>query len=415
MATQTIKQFKFGDNIYQFKDAVSGYTTEHYNAKNIFTHDEAEEGQSIVDMASVPNEHVCLRLIENNTIRSSHNIVGAGAIRVITDQNGNIIITSESEGESGGTILSAQIQATSPVVSSNGGVQTSTFATTISLADYYGDTKNPYNAKSAHYVLIGPTSGSAAPTFRALAVSDIPDLSGTYLTANSTLNAAKVSGTLPTSTYTNTTYSNATNSVSGLVQPWIYHSAASVGTGGTSSAAVTVNEASTTEGRYYAVETDVNGRLFVNVPWTDTNIDTHYTANLYTGASASAMANAAASGNVYLNLVENNTVRNSHLISSAGGTTISSDISGNVTISSLKKYSLSAVLTAANWSNNSQSITATGVDGTNTVFITAAQGSKDEYRNCQVQCTTQASNSLTFSCVTVPSNDIIINITALTD
>ena len=412
MATHTIKQFKFGDDIYQFKDAVSGYTTEHYNAKNVIA--SSATGQSDTTTA-LTNGHVYLNLIENETVRSSHNIVGAGVISVITDANGNLVITSDTEGEGGGTIISAQIQATSPVVSSDNSVQTSTFATTISLADYYGDTKNPYSAKSAHYVLAGPTSGSAAPTFRALAVSDIPDLSGTYLTANSTLNATKVSGTLPASTYTNTTYSNATNSISGLVQPWIYHSAASVGTGGTSSAAVTVNEASTTEGRYYAVETDVNGRLFVNVPWTDTNIDTHYIANLYTGASASATANTAANGNVYLNLVENNTIRNSHLISGAGGTTISSDGSGNVTISSLKKYSLSVVLSAENWANNSQSVNVAGVDGTNTVFITAVQSSKDEYRNCQVQCVTQASNSLTFSCVTVPSSDIIINVTALTD
>lgn len=412
MATHTIKQFKFGDDIYQFKDAVSGYTTEHYNAKNVIA--SSATGQSDTTTA-LTNGHVYLNLIENETVRSSHNIVGAGVISVITDANGNLVITSDTEGEGGGTIISAQIQATSPVVSSDNSVQTSTFATTISLADYYGDTKNPYSAKSAHQVLIGPTSGSAVPTFRALAVSDIPDLSGTYLTANSTLNASKVSGTLPASTYTNTTYSNATNSVSGLVQPWIYHSVASVGTGGTNSTAVTVNEASTTEGKYYAVETDVNGRLFVNVPWTDTNIDTHYTANLYTGASASATVNEAASGNVYLNLVENNTIRNSHLISGAGGTTVSSDESGNVTISSLKKYSLSVVLPVENWSNNSQSVSATGVDGTNTVFITAAQSSKDEYRNCQIQCTTQASNSLTFSCTTVPSSDIVINVTALTD
>lgn len=412
MATHTIKQFKFGDDIYQFKDAVSGYTTEHYNAKNVIAG--SSTGQSDTTTA-LQNGEVYLNLVENATVRSSHGIVGAGAIRVVTDANGNLVITSSSEGDEGGTILSAQIQATSPVVSSDSGIQTSTFATTISLADAYGDTKNPYGEKNAHYVLIGPTSGTAAPTFRALAVSDIPDLSGTYLTANSTLDASKVSGTLPSSTYIDTTYNNATNSISGLVKPWVYHSAASVGTGGTSSDAVTVNEVSSTNERYYAVETDVNGRLFVNVPWTDTNIDTHYTANLYTGANASAMANAAASGNVYLNLVENNTVRNSHLISGAGGTTVSSDGSGNMTISSLKKYSLSVVLPVENWSNNSQSVNATGVDGTNTVFITAAQSSKDEYRNCQVQCITQASNSLTFSCTTVPSNDIVINITALTD
>jgi len=51
--------------------------------------------------------------------------------------------------------------------------------TTISLANNYGDTKNPYAAKSPHYVLIGPSSGTstAAPTFRALVADDIPSLS----------------------------------------------------------------------------------------------------------------------------------------------------------------------------------------------------------------------------------------------
>ena len=55
---------------------------------------------------------------------------------------------------------------------------------TISLADAYGDTKNPYGTKTANYVLAGPTSGSAAvPSFRALVAADIPDLSDTYLTS----------------------------------------------------------------------------------------------------------------------------------------------------------------------------------------------------------------------------------------
>jgi hypothetical protein len=47
----------------------------------------------------------------------------------------------------------------------------------ISLASGYGDTQNPYAAKTANYVLAGPTSGTAAvPTFRGLVVADIPAL-----------------------------------------------------------------------------------------------------------------------------------------------------------------------------------------------------------------------------------------------
>ena len=83
-----------------------------------------------------------------------------------------------------GTVTSVRVQATSPVQSSTSTAQTSTLNTTISLADGYGDTKNPYGTKTANYVLAGPSSGSAAaPTFRKLVAADIPDLSSTYLTS----------------------------------------------------------------------------------------------------------------------------------------------------------------------------------------------------------------------------------------
>lgn len=83
-----------------------------------------------------------------------------------------------------GTVTSVRVQATSPVQSSTSTQQTASLNTTISLANGYGDTKNPYGTKTANYVLAGPTSGSAAvPTFRALIAADIPDLSDTYLTS----------------------------------------------------------------------------------------------------------------------------------------------------------------------------------------------------------------------------------------
>jgi len=84
-----------------------------------------------------------------------------------------------------GTVTSVRVQATSPVQSSTSTEQTASLNTTISLADAYGDTKNPYGTKTPHYVLAGPSSGTtaAAPSFRALVAADIPDLSGTYLTS----------------------------------------------------------------------------------------------------------------------------------------------------------------------------------------------------------------------------------------
>lgn len=52
-----------------------------------------------------------------------------------------------------GTVTSVQVGATSPVQSSSSGAQTSTLNTTISLADEYGDIKNPYGVKPAGTVL----------------------------------------------------------------------------------------------------------------------------------------------------------------------------------------------------------------------------------------------------------------------
>lgn len=74
-----------------------------------------------------------------------------------------------------GTVTSVQVSATSPVVSSTSTAQSSALSTTISLANGYGDTKNPYGTKTANYILAGPSSGSAAtPTFRALVAADMP-------------------------------------------------------------------------------------------------------------------------------------------------------------------------------------------------------------------------------------------------
>ena len=64
------------------------------------------------------------------------------------------------------------------------------------------------------------------------------------------------------------------------------------------------------------------------------NTDTHWTSGLITGASATAKSNAAVTtnGNVYLNLVENDTVRHSHNIVGSGSVTVTSDANGKITI-----------------------------------------------------------------------------------
>lgn len=94
-----------------------------------------------------------------------------------------------------GTVTSVRVQATSPVQSSTNTAQTTTLNTTISLANGYGDTKNPYGTKTANYVLAGPASGNAAvPGFRKLVAADIPAIGNITNAGDITTTAAIASG-----------------------------------------------------------------------------------------------------------------------------------------------------------------------------------------------------------------------------
>ena len=87
-----------------------------------------------------------------------------------------------------GTVTS--VTGTSPV-SSTGGTTPA-----ISLASGYGDTLNPYAAKTNNYVLAGAASGgSTTPTFRALVAADIPTtLSGTTFSGAVAMGTNRITG-----------------------------------------------------------------------------------------------------------------------------------------------------------------------------------------------------------------------------
>lgn len=83
------------------------------------------------------------------------------------------------------------------------------------------------------------------------------------------------------------------------------------------------------------------GTITINGTGTDlyapTNTDTHYVSGTVVGSSASAISNttsALTNGNVYMNHIENGSVKNSHKISGSGATTVTSDTSGNIVVSS---------------------------------------------------------------------------------
>lgn len=80
------------------------------------------------------------------------------------------------------------------------------------------------------------------------------------------------------------------------------------------------------------------GTITINGVATDlycqTNTDTHYTTHLYVGASGTAANAATSNGSTYIKLYDNTTNRASFKITGTGGTTVSSDSSGNITINS---------------------------------------------------------------------------------
>ena len=72
--------------------------------------------------------------------------------------------------------------------------------------------------------------------------------------------------------------------------------------------------------------------------------------------------------------------------------------------------SITITLTAAGWSDNEQTVTATGVTATNSVVISPDPASIEDYSNGVVYCSAQWANSLTFTCTTEPENDIVVNV-----
>ncbi len=123
-----------------------------------------------------------------------------------------------------------------------------------------------------------------------------------------------------------------------------HHYAGSASAGGAATSALKLTNASgdvvigsATNPVYFTagVPTKCTYTLGKSVPSDAVFTDTHYTTTLKVGNSATATTNkSTTNGNTYLNLMDNTTVRDSHKIIGSGGTTVTSDASGTITIDS---------------------------------------------------------------------------------
>lgn len=67
-------------------------------------------------------------------------------------------------------------------------------------------------------------------------------------------------------------------------------------------------------------------------------------------------------------------------------------------------------LAVADWSSNTQTVSVTGVTASNIVIVSPAPASAADYAAAGIVCTAQAAGELTFTCTTVPSNAITVNV-----
>ena len=118
-----------------------------------------------------------------------------------------------------------------------------------------------------------------------------------------------------------------------------------------------------TTSKLYAVGVDANNKLCVNVPWTDTDTNTHNLSKNIVGAQNATANSAKGNGSVYLTHIENSEVTSSHQIQGYGATTVKSDSDGNIIISSTNtQYSQGTGISISGATiNHSNSITAGSV------------------------------------------------------
>lgn len=86
---------------------------------------------------------------------------------------------------------------------------------------------------------------------------------------------------------------------------------------------------------------------------------------------------------------------------------------GTIPTARLTKVNTTVTLAAADWSSNTQTVSVTGMTATGVVMVSPDPTDTADYVSAGILCTAQAAGSLSFSCDTVPSADIDVNVVML--
>lgn len=115
-------------------------------------------------------------------------------------------------------------------------------------------------------------------------------------------------------------------------------------------------------------------------------------------------SNGSASTNADANTMKVANVNGNYELMSADGT---------IPTARLTKVNSTITLTAAGWSGGSQTVTVNGVTSTSVVFVAPDPADTTDYVSAGILCTSQTTNSLTFTATTTPTSDIDVNIVCL--
>lgn len=295
--------------------------------------------------AAASNGSVYLNALDNTTVRDSHKITGSGATSVTSDANGVITISSTN------TTYNAATQSANGLMS----------AADKKKLDGIASGANAYTLPTASSSTLGGVKTS----------SSVTDASG--------YTACPIISGIPYYKDTNTTYTLAglmgSSAKGSATQPIYWNGSA---------------WANTT----YTLEKSVPS----NAVFTDTN--THYTTHLYAGTSSGTANASTTNGNTYLILTDDSTARNRVKIAGSGATSVASDASGNITISSTNT-TYSAATTSANGLMTSAMVTklnsiATGAtkNSVNTYDVSIAVADWATNSNGGYKCTKTVSGIL---------------------
>lgn len=108
-----------------------------------------------------------------------------------------------------------------------------------------------------------------------------------------------------------------------------------------------------------------------------------------------------------------NSDANTFKVANANGNFEIMSADGTVPTARLIKVNTTITLTAAGWSNGSQTVSVSGITSTGVVFVSPDPTDQADYTSAGILCTAQSAGSLEFTCDTVPSGDIDVNVVML--